>query len=154
MRPAKQKQKIWERRSWMKRRLWKRKSLLRKSEVRFLSSWLFVMNLAAVRNGRSQGSTRWIWKEAGNQVIRASCMCPRDCTSLSCLIRRVPYAALAKAFSLIEATTKRIEKTTLLTSLLLLIIRRRAESDTESLLQAVYLCINRVSSSPIIPSQN
>lgn len=57
---------------------------------------------------------------------------------------RVPYAALAKVFALIEATTKRIEKTSLLTSFLLLVIRRRAQGDTQSLLQAVYLCINRV----------
>ncbi|KAI0724588.1 ATP-dependent DNA ligase [Cerioporus squamosus] len=57
---------------------------------------------------------------------------------------RVPYAALAKVFSLIEATTKRIEKTSLLTSFLLLVIRRRAKGDTQSLLQAVYLCINRL----------
>ncbi|KAI0651890.1 ATP-dependent DNA ligase [Trametes meyenii] len=56
----------------------------------------------------------------------------------------VPYAALAKVFSLIEATTKRIEKTALLTSFLLLVIRRRAKGDTHSLLQAVYLCINRL----------
>ncbi|THH11198.1 hypothetical protein EW145_g785 [Phellinidium pouzarii] len=57
----------------------------------------------------------------------------------------VPYAALAKTFSLIEATTKRIEKTTLLTSLLLLVIRRSAPGDYRSLLQTVYLCINRLS---------
>ena len=57
---------------------------------------------------------------------------------------RVPYAALAKVFALIEATTKRLEKTALLTSFLLLVIRRRAKDDTQSLLQAVYLCINRV----------
>ncbi|KAI0335234.1 ATP-dependent DNA ligase [Cubamyces sp. BRFM 1775] len=56
----------------------------------------------------------------------------------------VPYAALAKVFSLIEATTKRLEKTSLLTSFLLLVIRRRAKGDTQSLLQAVYLCINRL----------
>ncbi|KAI1797917.1 ATP-dependent DNA ligase [Ganoderma leucocontextum] len=56
----------------------------------------------------------------------------------------VPYAALAKVFSLIEATTKRIEKTSLLTSFLLLVIQRRAKGDTKSLLQAVYLCINRL----------
>ncbi|KAH8120151.1 DNA ligase I [Phellopilus nigrolimitatus] len=58
---------------------------------------------------------------------------------------QVPYTALAKAFSLIEATTKRIEKTTLLTSLLLLVIRRSALDDYKSLLQTVYLCINRLS---------
>ncbi|KAJ3488259.1 hypothetical protein NLI96_g2977 [Meripilus lineatus] len=57
----------------------------------------------------------------------------------------VPYAALAKAFSLIEATTKRLEKTSLLTSLFLLVIRRSRKDDTNSLLQTVYLCINRLS---------
>ncbi|KAL1951900.1 hypothetical protein VTO73DRAFT_1049 [Trametes versicolor] len=56
----------------------------------------------------------------------------------------VPYAALAKVFALIEATTKRLEKTALLTSFLLLVIRRRAQGDSQSLLQAVYLCINRL----------
>ncbi|PPQ80838.1 hypothetical protein CVT25_001963 [Psilocybe cyanescens] len=57
----------------------------------------------------------------------------------------VPYAALSKAFSLIEATTKRLEKTTILTSFLLLVIQRSAKNDHTSLLQAVYLCINRLS---------
>ncbi|KAK2461928.1 hypothetical protein APHAL10511_006391 [Amanita phalloides] len=56
----------------------------------------------------------------------------------------VPYAALAHAFSLIEATTKRLEKTALLTSFLLLVIQRSAEGDHKSLTQAVYLCINRL----------
>lgn len=60
----------------------------------------------------------------------------------------MPYAALAKVFALIEATTKRIEKTSLLTSFLLLVIRRRKQGDTQSLLQAVYLCINRVCVDP------
>lgn len=57
---------------------------------------------------------------------------------------RVPYAALAKVFALIEATTKRLEKTALLTSFLLLVIRRSGPGDFQPLLQAVYLCINRV----------
>ncbi|KAI0031152.1 DNA ligase I, partial [Vararia minispora EC-137] len=57
----------------------------------------------------------------------------------------VPYAALAKAFSLIEATTKRLEKTSLLTSLFLLVIERSKEGDHDSLLKTVYLCINRLS---------
>ncbi|PPQ76335.1 hypothetical protein CVT26_008963 [Gymnopilus dilepis] len=57
----------------------------------------------------------------------------------------VPYAALAKAFSLIEATTKRLEKNAILTSFLLLVIQRSAKGDYNSLLQAVYLCINRLS---------
>ncbi|KIP03975.1 hypothetical protein PHLGIDRAFT_215096 [Phlebiopsis gigantea 11061_1 CR5-6] len=56
----------------------------------------------------------------------------------------VPYAALAKVFALIEGTTKRLEKTSLLTSFLLLVIQRSAPGDTESLLQSVYLCINRL----------
>ncbi|OCH96116.1 ATP-dependent DNA ligase [Obba rivulosa] len=57
----------------------------------------------------------------------------------------VPYAALAKVFSLIEATTKRLEKTSLLTAFFLLVIQRSAKGDSQSLLQAVYLCINRLS---------
>ncbi|KAF8525060.1 DNA ligase I [Hysterangium stoloniferum] len=57
----------------------------------------------------------------------------------------VPYAALAHTFSLIEGTTKRLEKTAYLTSFLLLVIRRSAPGDTESLLHVVYLCINRLS---------
>ncbi|KAF8622465.1 hypothetical protein AX15_006986 [Amanita polypyramis BW_CC] len=56
----------------------------------------------------------------------------------------VPYAALAHVFSLIEATTKRLEKTALLTSFLFLVIQRSAKGDFRSLLQAVYLCINRL----------
>ncbi len=59
---------------------------------------------------------------------------------------RVPYAALTKAFSLIEGTTKRLEKNAILTSFLLLVIQRSAKGDSKFLLQAVYLCINRVSS--------
>ncbi|KAF8560339.1 ATP-dependent DNA ligase [Imleria badia] len=57
----------------------------------------------------------------------------------------VPYAALTKTFTLIEATTKRLEKTSLLTSFFLLVMRRSAKGDTLSLLQAVYLCINKLS---------
>ena len=64
--------------------------------------------------------------------------------ALTMLCHRVPYAALANAFALIEATTKRIEKTSLLTSLMLLVIQRSTEGDTDSLLRTVYLCINRV----------
>ena len=64
--------------------------------------------------------------------------------ALTVLCHRVPYAALANAFALIEATTKRIEKTSLLTSLMLLVIQRSKEGDTDSLLRTVYLCINRV----------
>ncbi|KAG1769209.1 ATP-dependent DNA ligase [Suillus occidentalis] len=57
----------------------------------------------------------------------------------------VPYAALTKTFSLIEATTKRLEKTALLTSFFLLVIQRSKKDDSISLLQSVYLCINRLS---------
>ncbi|KAG1862265.1 ATP-dependent DNA ligase [Suillus subluteus] len=62
-------------------------------------------------------------------------------------IRRpvLPYAALTKTFSLIEATTKRLEKTALLTSFFLLVIQRSKKDDSNSLLQCVYLCINRLS---------
>lgn len=61
----------------------------------------------------------------------------------------VPYAALAKTFSLIESTTKRLEKTSYLTSFLLLVIQRSAKGDYKSLLQTVYLCINRVCRLPL-----
>lgn len=64
--------------------------------------------------------------------------------SLHQVVPSVPYAALSKAFSLIEATTKRLEKNAILTSFLLLVIQRSAEGDWKSLLQTVYLCINRV----------
>ncbi|KAL1738955.1 ATP-dependent DNA ligase, partial [Schizophyllum fasciatum] len=57
----------------------------------------------------------------------------------------VPYAALTKTFSHIEATTKRLEKNSFLTAFLTLVIQRSAPGDHESLLQAVYLCINRLS---------
>ncbi|KAG6813806.1 hypothetical protein H0H92_007218 [Tricholoma furcatifolium] len=57
----------------------------------------------------------------------------------------VPYAALTKTFSLIESTTKRLEKNAFLTSFLLLVIQRSAKGEPKSLLQAVYLCINRLS---------
>lgn len=76
--------------------------------------------------------------------VRTMCILPVRTYTKHAL--QCPYAALAKAFSLIEATTKRIEKTTLLTSLLLLVIRRSAPGDYQSLLQTVYLCINRVGS--------
>lgn len=57
----------------------------------------------------------------------------------------IPYAALAHVFSLVEATTKRLEITAFLTAFFLLVIKRRKAGDAESLKQAVYLCINRVS---------
>jgi DNA ligase-1 len=66
-------------------------------------------------------------------------------------VASAPYALLAHAFSLIESTTKRIEKTCYLTSLLHTIISRSragregADADAQTLLQAVYLCINRLS---------
>ncbi|KAG6857544.1 hypothetical protein H0H87_000143 [Tephrocybe sp. NHM501043] len=49
----------------------------------------------------------------------------------------VPYAALTKTFSHIEATTKRLEKTAFLTSFLLLVIQRSGKGDPKSLLQAL-----------------
>lgn len=65
----------------------------------------------------------------------------------------VPYAALAKTFTAIEATTKRLEKTSILTSFLLLVIQRSAPGSFEPLLHAVYLCVNRVSPSlPVKPN--
>ncbi|KAJ3750439.1 hypothetical protein DFH05DRAFT_78706 [Lentinula detonsa] len=57
----------------------------------------------------------------------------------------IPYAALTKTFSMIEATTKRLEKNAILTSFLLLVIQRSSKKDSTALLQAVYLCINRLS---------
>ena len=57
----------------------------------------------------------------------------------------IPYAALTHTFSLIEATTKRLEITAILTSFLLNVIQRSKEGDSNGLLQSVYLCINRVS---------
>lgn len=61
-----------------------------------------------------------------------------------------PYALITQAFSLIEGTTKRIEKTSYLTSLLFTVISRSRqkdgrEPDIDSVLQTVYLCINRLS---------
>ncbi|KAG9005594.1 hypothetical protein FRB90_010281 [Tulasnella sp. 427] len=56
----------------------------------------------------------------------------------------IPYAALAHVFSLIEATTKRLEITSLLTAFFLLVIQRRKKDDADSMRQAVYLCINRL----------
>lgn len=67
-------------------------------------------------------------------------------STLTCsTYNRVPYAALTKTFAHIESTTKRLEKTAFLTAFLLLVIQRSAKGDFKSLLQAVYLCINRVS---------
>lgn len=65
-------------------------------------------------------------------------------------LHSAPYALITQAFSLIEGTTKRIEKTAYLTSLLYTIIRRSQtegdkEPDVQSVLQTVYLCINRLS---------
>ncbi|KAG8756046.1 hypothetical protein FRC11_005566, partial [Ceratobasidium sp. 423] len=71
----------------------------------------------------------------------------------------VPYAALAQAFSLIEATTKRLEITAILTAFLTLVIRRATAKPADKagskdkqptadghqdVLQCVYLCINRL----------
>ncbi|PWN53126.1 ATP-dependent DNA ligase [Violaceomyces palustris] len=52
----------------------------------------------------------------------------------------VPYSALAQAFSEIQATTKRLEITEILTQLLVRVIRK----SPDNLLQVVYLCINRL----------
>ncbi|KAK7468881.1 ATP-dependent DNA ligase Cdc17 [Stygiomarasmius scandens] len=80
--------------------------------------------------------------EAGAASKRqAQTIFPRDALT----VLHVPYAALTKTFSLIEATTKRLEKNALLTSFLLLVIQRSNKKDPKSLLQAVYLCINRLS---------
>ncbi|KAG9122124.1 hypothetical protein FRC07_001634, partial [Ceratobasidium sp. 392] len=70
----------------------------------------------------------------------------------------VPYAALAQAFALIEATTKRLEITAILTAFLCLVIRRatakpahgaekgkgKESTGYDDVLQCVYLCINRL----------
>lgn len=66
------------------------------------------------------------------------------CPSFAHILPSVPYATLAKTFSLIEDTTKRLEKTSILTGFFFLVIQRSAKGDSNSLLQAVYLCINRV----------
>jgi DNA ligase 1 len=63
----------------------------------------------------------------------------------------IPYAALTHTFSLIEATTKRLEITAILTSFFLNVIQRSKEGDADGLRMSVYLCINRVSHSlPVI----
>lgn len=52
----------------------------------------------------------------------------------------VPYAALASTFADIQATTKRLEITEILTQFLIRVIKR----SPDNLLQVVYLCINRL----------
>ncbi|SPO37342.1 probable CDC9 - DNA ligase I [Pseudozyma flocculosa] len=52
----------------------------------------------------------------------------------------VPYAALVAAFSEIQATTKRLEITEILTQFLIRVIKR----SPDNLLQVTYLCINRL----------
>ncbi len=52
----------------------------------------------------------------------------------------VPYAALASTFADIDATTKRLEITEILTQFLVRVIKR----SPDNLLQVVYLCINRL----------
>lgn len=52
----------------------------------------------------------------------------------------VPYAALATTFADIQATTKRLEITEILTQFLVRVIKR----SPDNLLQVVYLCINRL----------
>ncbi|KAF8321224.1 DNA ligase I [Clavulina sp. PMI_390] len=56
----------------------------------------------------------------------------------------IPYKALTHVFAKVEATTKRLEITSLLMSFLLLVIERSKPGDSEPLRQAVYLCINRL----------
>jgi hypothetical protein len=92
---------------------------------------------------RSRGSTKLICLVDGKTAKRELIW---NEPAFVLLFIRVPYAALAKVFGLIEATTKRLEKTALLTAFLLLVIRRSTKGDATSLLQSVYLCINRVSS--------
>jgi DNA ligase-1 len=53
---------------------------------------------------------------------------------------RVPYAALAQVFGLIETTTKRLEISAFLTEFLVTVI----EKSPGELLRVIYLCINRV----------
>lgn len=84
----------------------------------------------------------------GKKETRTSRSLLTSLTFAHFLLVRVPYAALAKAFSMIEATTKRLEKNAILTAFLLLVIERSGGKDHMSLLQAVYLCINRVSKPP------
>lgn len=52
----------------------------------------------------------------------------------------VPYSALASTFADIQATTKRLEITEILTQFLVRVIKR----SPDNLLQVVYLCINRL----------
>ncbi|KAM0751748.1 ATP-dependent DNA ligase [Meredithblackwellia eburnea MCA 4105] len=52
----------------------------------------------------------------------------------------VPYAALTAVFDAVEATTKRLEISALLTSLLVEVIEKKEED----LIKVVYLCINRL----------
>jgi DNA ligase-1 len=80
----------------------------------------------------------------GGWKVGAPCVSPLFKNNICHGLFRVPYAALTKTFALIEATTKRLEKTSLLTSFFLLVIQRSAKGDTNSLLQVVYLCINKV----------
>jgi hypothetical protein len=82
-----------------------------------------------------------MWKVGKLAIRKFPSLC---CCCVIDNVLSVPYAALAKSFALIEATTKRIEKTSLLTSLMLLVIQRSKAGDTDSLLRTVYLCINRV----------
>ncbi|KAL7418448.1 ATP-dependent DNA ligase Cdc17 [Cryptotrichosporon argae] len=58
----------------------------------------------------------------------------------------VPYSALVKTFEKIEATTKRLEITEILTQFLLAVAKRDTGTDvkTSNLLKVVYLCINRL----------
>ena len=101
-----------------------------------------LMTYPSAQTQRYQRSKRLISKGGGK--LATSTLSWLDLWKSHRVVGRVPYAALAKVFALIEATTKRLEKTALLTSFLLLVIRRSGPGDFQPLLQAVYLCINRV----------
>lgn len=55
-------------------------------------------------------------------------------------LRRVPYSALCEAFERIEVTTKRLEILEITTNFFRAVI----ELSPESLLESLYLCLNKV----------
>jgi len=105
----------------------------------------YTMNMEfPVQRQHYPGQVKLISKEDGKWAIRASTDFHFSCSSNLRSLWQCPICGACKGILLIEATTKRIEKTALLTAFLLLVIQRSAKGDTKSLLQAVYLCINRV----------
>lgn len=62
---------------------------------------------------------------------------------------RVPYSALAKAFSAIEDTTKRILIMQILTKLLIKVM----EKSPHELTRVIYLCVNKVSQTESVTSR-